>query len=216
MKSPRFLVLTLLLLLATGVVYSRADTDRVPPSTPLDQLPKTIDSRSSNEIPISPDTLRLLGSGSFLHRIYRGTTPSGLPDDANAIGLFIGYFPTQRTGQAIHSPQNCLPGAGWTFLSSRKISLNGMEGDVGEYVITDGTAKQLVLYWYRSHGRSIASDYAAKAYMMADAIRYNRTDGALIRVITPMREQESMEAAHDRATQFASQLVTLLPEYIPN
>jgi EpsI family protein len=216
MKSPRFLVLTLLLLFATVVLYSRADVDRVPPSTPLDQLPKTIDSRSSKEVPIDPGALRLLGSGSFLHRIYTGTTPGGAPDDAGAIGLFIGYFPTQRTGQAIHSPQNCLPGAGWSFLSSRKISLPNMDGDVGEYVITDGTAKQLVLYWYRSHGRSIASDYAAKAYMMADAIRYNRTDGALIRVITPIREQESTESAHDRATAFASQLVTLLPAYIPN
>jgi EpsI family protein len=171
-------------------------------------------SLTSRDITIDPGVLQLLGSGSFLNRIY--TSPEDGPSNPGPIGLFIGYFPTQRTGQAIHSPQNCLPGAGWTFLSSGKITIPNLDGNVGEYVITNGNSKQLVLYWYRAHGRSIANDYAAKAYMMFDAIRYNRTDGALIRVITPIQEQETFEVAHDRGVKFASSLATMLPRFIPD
>jgi EpsI family protein len=88
--------------------------------------------------------------------------------------------------------------------------------EVGEYLITNGTTKQVVLYWYLAHGRSIANDYLAKAYMMADAIRWNRTDGALIRVVTPLQPDESMEDAQNRVVNFANSMVPLLPRFIPN
>ena len=136
------------------------------------------------------------------------------------ISLFIGYFPTQRTGQAIHSPQNCLPGAGWTFESEKTIHIPGADGkqyEVGDYVITDGQQRQQVLYWYRAHGRSIASDFRAKLYMLIDAIRYNRTDGALIRVITPVgagRTARRCAAAGDRLCKI--DVATMLPAYVPD
>jgi EpsI family protein len=135
------------------------------------------------------------------------------------VDLFIGYFPTQRSGQSIHSPQNCLPGAGWTFASSKAIDLKSNDGRVyrvGEYLIANNTTKQVVLYWYLAHGRSIANDYVAKAYMMADAIRWNRTDGALVRVVTQVGPRESVEAAQERAKGFASQMTPLLPRFIPD
>jgi EpsI family protein len=133
--------------------------------------------------------------------------------------LFIGYFPTQRTGQSIHSPQNCLPGAGWSFLSSGVTELTGPGGrkyTVGEYLISDGRSSQEVLYWYRVHGRSIANDYKAKLYTLADSIRYSRTDAALVRIITPVLPDESRAQAHDRAVGFAERIVPLLPAYIPD
>jgi EpsI family protein len=135
------------------------------------------------------------------------------------VGLFIGYFPTQRTGQEIHSPQHCLPGAGWSFLSAQAIKLKGDNGhlyNVGEYVISNGSVKQEVLYWYRSHGRSISNEYRAKFYLIADALRYNRTDGALIRVITPLQPGETQQQAHNRAVKFTADLAPMLPAYIPN
>ena len=218
MKSPRFWVVLLLLVAAFTTLHLRASVDRVPPSEPLTLLPETLDHWSSQDVPISQDTLDILGDGRFLNRIYTNAAPSGRLVEP-VISLFIGYFPTQRTGQSIHSPQNCLPGAGWSFVSSRKIYLQGPElksYPVGEYVIANGNAKQVVLYWYLAHGRSIANDYVAKAYMMSDAIRYNRTDGALVRLVTPLDSNETLASAQARVVKFANQLVPMLPRYIPN
>jgi EpsI family protein len=214
MKSSRFWVVFLLLVAAFITLHLRASVDRVPPSKPLNLLPQSINQWTSQDIPISQDTLAILGDGRFLNRIYADPKPASPP-----VSLFIGYFPTQRTGQSIHSPQNCLPGAGWTFASSSKIFLETpqiKDYAVGEYIITNGTAKQVVLYWYLAHGRSIANDYVAKAYMMADAIRYNRTDGALVRLVTPLEPNESLATAQARVIQFADQLVPMLPSFIPN
>ena len=94
----------------------------------------------------------------------------------------------------MHSPQNCLPGAGWTFDSQKYTEIqdiNGKNYKVGEYVIGNGDIKQFVIYWYQAHGRSIPNEYVAKGYMVADAIRTNRTDGALVRVITQVMPSES-------------------------
>jgi EpsI family protein len=135
------------------------------------------------------------------------------------IGLFIGYFPTQRTGQSIHSPQNCLPGAGWSFESSWMTSLTNSAGkkyQVKEYLISDGISSQEVLYWYQMHGRIIAGDYAAKLFTLADSIRYGRTDAALIRIITPVEPGEERLHARARAVRFAEQLAPLLPAYVPD
>ena len=218
MKSPRFWVVMLLLLAAFTTLHLRASVDRVPPSEPLDLLPQTMGQWSSQDVPISQDTLDILGDGRFLNRLYTNSAPTGGLVEA-PVSLFIGYFPTQRTGQSIHSPQNCLPGAGWSFVSSEKIYLQGptfKNYAVGEYVIANGTAKQVVLYWYLAHGRSIANDYVAKAYMMADAIRYNRTDGALVRLVTPLEPNESFATAQARVVKFADRLVPALPRFIPN
>ena len=133
--------------------------------------------------------------------------------------LFIAYFPTQRSGQSIHSPQNCLPGSGWTFLHSGVTSFTDAAGKgyrVGDYLISNGKDKQEVLYWYQSHGRSIASDYQAKLLMLTDAIRYGRTDAALVRVITPVGSSEDPERAHQRLIDFARDVTPLLPAYVPN
>ncbi len=135
------------------------------------------------------------------------------------IGLFIGYFPTQRTGVTIHSPKNCLPGAGWVFESSQYVDLNDANGKahrVGEYIISNGETRQFVIYWYQAHGRSVANEYLAKIYLVTDAIRLNRTDGALVRVTTPIEAEEDTSAARSRAEAFTAQLDPMLPRFIPN
>jgi EpsI family protein len=228
MRSPRFWTVALLLLATAVMLHSRSDTDRVPASQPLSYMPQTIGPWTSTDIPMQEDVLAILGKGDFLNRVYMG--PSVLSGSNAApvstaglrpvpISLFIGYFPSQRTGQSIHSPQNCLPGAGWTFESSRYTTLtadNGKVFRVGEYVISDGNTKQFVLYWYQAHGRSIANEYTAKLYMIADAIRLNRTDGAIVRVITPLMAQEDVATARARVVRFTSEMATTLSSFIPD
>ena len=222
MTSPQFWSILCLLGGTAALINVRGDQDRVPKSTPLSQFPGRIGVWSSTEVPIDQDVLDVLGKGFFLNRIYTETaavSPGTMAAGAGSIGLFIGYFPTQRTGQSIHSPQNCLPGSGWIFESSGTTDITDDLGKtirVGEYVISDGTSKDEVLYWYRAHGRSIASDYAAKFYTLMDSIRYSRTDAALVRVVTTMRPGESRQTAHDRAVGFVKETSPLLPAYVPD
>ncbi len=87
---------------------------------------------------------------------------------------------------------------------------------MGEYIIANGENRQFVIYWYQAHGRSIANEYLAKVYLVTDAIRLNRTDGALVRVITPIDAGNDTSAAKARAEAFTAQLIPMLPRFIPN
>jgi EpsI family protein len=225
MKSPKFWVVVLLLVVTALILRSRGDTDRIVASEPLSLMPETIGTWTGQDLPIGEDVLAVLGKGEFLNRVYTSSKPIDIsqtdtPVAANLpIGLFIGYFPTQRTGQSIHSPQNCLPGAGWTFDSHRYVTLKNVNGKsfrAGEYLISNGETRQYVIYWYQAHGRSIPNEYVARAYMVADAIRMNRTDGALVRVITQIAPTETVADARNRAVRFTSMMEPMLPRFIPN
>lgn len=225
MKSLQFWCVSLCLVITLLLIHIRGDVDHVPASAPLSEIPETLGPWTAQDIPIAPSVLEVLGKGDFLNRVYtRSADPVTasediMPASKPPVQLFIAYFPTQRTGQAIHSPQHCLPGSGWTFLTSGVTSFTDSTGKkyrVGDYVITDGRAKQEVLYWYQSHGRSIASDYAAKFDMVRDSIRLGRTDAALVRVITPIDPNEPSDAAHARLLGFTERVTPLLPAYVPN
>ncbi len=223
MRSPQFWSVVCCLLATLFLIHARGDTDRVPPSAPLNEVPTVFGNWAGQDIPINSDVLEILGKGDFLNRVYTPTVASSGPQPAKTqsapVQLFIAYFPTQRSGQSIHSPQNCLPGSGWTFLSSGVTSFSDDSGKtyrVGEYVISDGRARQEVLYWYQSHGHSIASDYAAKFHMLADSIRLGRTDAALVRFITPVQPDEDQQQAHNRVVNFAKFVTPLLPAYVPD
>ena len=238
MTSLSYWAVVALCAITAMAVLVRGSRDRLPSSTPLTELPKDLGALHGEDYPIPAEALELLGQGSFLNRIYdvdnqepatplsenAGVETPELPANgtrrlSRPVGLFIGYFPTQRTGQSIHSPQNCLPGAGWSFESSGTTLIEaggGQQKTVGDYLISNGTSEDEVLYWYQSHGRTIASDYRAKFYMLTDAIRYGRTDAALVRIIVPLSGTEDRQAAHQRAVAFAERLLPLLPAYVPN
>ena len=208
-----------LLSMALVVLHVRGDQDHVPPSLPLSNMPIFIDEYRGTDIAIPAESLAVLGKGDFLNREYVSTAPVGANGVPSVVGLFIGYFPTQRTGQSIHSPQNCLPGAGWTFASAGTIDIPkaGAAPDrVGDYTISNGTQKAEVLYWYQSQGQAIASDYRAKLNNLANSIRYGRTDAALVRITTFYHDGETAAQVRQRAVAFAEKVTPLLPAYIPN
>jgi EpsI family protein len=218
MKSPRFWTVIVILISTIFVLQGRGDVDNVPFSEPLRLMPQNFGPWIAQDIPLTEDTLEVLGKGDFLNRIYSFQSPDGA-DRVPPISLFIGYFASQRTGQTMHSPQNCLPGAGWTFESQKYTTIqdiNGKDYKVGEYVISNGDIRQFVIYWYQAHGRSVPNEYIAKGYMVTDAIRMNRTDGALVRVITQILPSESLDAAEARAIHFTQQMAPDLPRFIPN
>jgi EpsI family protein len=212
-KSLRFWVISLLLAGAALLLHFRGNRDLIPASEPLSQFPSTFAGRTGSDVPIDQETLDVLGVGDFLLRDYaRGGRSS-------PIGLLIAYYPTQRTTVTMHSPKHCLPGSGWVFESSQYVNLddtNGKSHQVGEYIIANGDDRQFVIYWFQEHGRSIANEYLARVYLVKEAMQFNRTDGALVRVITPINANEGAAAARARAEAFTAQLFPTLPRFVPN
>lgn len=212
MKELRFWALVLLLAATLAQLRARSRNEVIPASEPLSLVPREIGGRTATDVAIDPETLEVLGSGDFLSRVYGQS--GGVP-----VGLFIGYFATQRTGSTIHSPKHCLPGSGWSFESSSRVDLKDDKGKlhrVGEYVISSGDRRQFVIYWYQAHGRSVANEYEAKILMVRDAITLNRTDGGLVRVITPIVPTEEPMHARVRAEEFVAQLAPGLSRFIPD
>jgi EpsI family protein len=209
----RFVVATLLLAGTVLLLRSRNSAEIIPSREPLQTLPHTIQSWSSaQDIPLSKDVLEVLGPGDFLMRNYHDSA-SGADVD-----LFIAYFPSQKTGDTIHSPKNCLPGAGWSPVRSDRINLS-ISGHgpfpVNRYLIARGEDRRLVLYWYWAHNRAVASEYSAKFYLITDSIRMHRSDGSLIRVTTPLAPDETIDSAQNRLVSFASNVVPLVNSYVP-
>jgi EpsI family protein len=134
------------------------------------------------------------------------------------INLYIVYFPSQRAGDTIHSPEHCLPGAGWTPTSREVIQLTRTDESsvpVNRYVVSKLGERLLVLYWFQAHGRVVASEWSAKYYLIHDSIRMNRSDGGMVRLMTPMLDGESPDAAQARVMKLGSQFLPLLDSYIP-
>ncbi|MGH9601614.1 MAG: exosortase C-terminal domain/associated protein EpsI [Terriglobales bacterium] len=208
----RFVLAAGLLAITAFVVQVRGRFEHIPARQTLENLPKEFSGYISRDVTIQQDVREVLGDGDFLSRIY-GRTPQ-----EPGIELFIAYFASQRTGTAIHSPRNCLPGAGWTPVDAGRVEIPRAGGNpitANRYLIARGLDRKVVVYWYQSNTRAIASEYSAKFYLVTDAIRLNRSDGSLVRVITSLAQGESQEQGEKRAVAFAQELVSRLTAYIP-
>jgi EpsI family protein len=205
-------------LAATGVVVVRADRqENVPLRESFATFPMQLGEwRGIQQPPMTEEVEKVLGADDYLTRAYF------LPD-RSGVGLFVGYWRSQRQGDTIHSPLNCLPGAGWLPVSNTKSTIpnpdnpTGPPHTVNRVVIQKGLEKQLVLYWYQSHGRVVASEYWGRFYLMADAMRLNRTDGSIIRVIAPVigNAPDAEALAERRAIEFTGLLLPSLERYLP-
>src|SRR5581483_5345803 len=204
-RMPDFLrgratrVLTLVLLAQIALFYTLSHGEAVPLARPLSEFPAQIGPwRMATEGVVAQDIKDILRADDYLTRDYVDARQSAL------INLFVTFFKTQRTGQTPHSPRNCLPGTGWVPASSAivPVSIPGMATpiEVNRYIVSRGDSRAVVMYWYQSHGRVVASEYKAKIYVVADALRYNRTDTAMVRVVSPVITTE--EAASTAAVQF--------------
>jgi EpsI family protein len=208
----RFLPVVVLIAATAALLQAHERPEIVPTHRDLASFPTQISGWSGTPLSFSPDELAVLGPGEFLLRDYQS------PAFASAVNLYIAYFPSQRTGDTIHSPKNCLPGAGWAPDESTRIPIqtsNGASILVNRYIVSKGLARALVLYWYQAHGRVTPSEYWAKLFLVSDAIRLNRTDGALLRIVTEIPQGTSDALAQARAISFAHQVLPLLDTYIP-
>src|SRR5688572_11417210 len=185
LRSRSAKLVSAVLIIQAGLLYGFNRTEITPAHKPLAEAPAAFGSWSQiGETAIEKDVQDVLKADDLLNRTYASGSH---PVPAN---LFVAFFKSQRTGQAPHSPKNCLPGSGWVPSQSGVVNID-VPGraepiEANRYVVARADAKSLVLYWYQSRDRTVASEYTAKYYVVAYAIRHNRTDTALVRVIIPM------------------------------
>ncbi|HMF74471.1 MAG TPA: EpsI family protein [Bryobacteraceae bacterium] len=210
-KSVR--ILSLVLLAQAGVFYGFQRREVVPMRQPLAGL--SLDQtawKNVQEMQIDQETLDVLKADDILSRVYQNRT------NGQVATLFIAYFETQRTGKAPHSPKNCLPGAGFVPSQSGVADISIAEEQepiqVNRYIVSRGQNQSAVLYWYQARTRVIASEYKAKFFTIADAIRFNRSDTALVRVVVGANDGNT-EKAVATAESFVQSFFEPLKRYLP-
>jgi EpsI family protein len=229
--KPWPLAAAILLLGAANVALARMARPEPPRvRAPLGDLPLHLAGAwEGSEIGIDARTLDVLQLSDHVMRVYlpvaggradggqTGSVDRAQEPSVAPVFLYVGYYDDQRTGATYHSPKNCLPGGGWQIAQSGTTALSGRESVrflVNRVVIEKEFDRQLVLYWYQDRGRSIESEYAAKLYLIWDSMTRNRTDGALVRVSTPI--VGTAEEAEAHAVRFLDDAWPLLLARLPS
>lgn len=210
------IILAVTMLLGTwGMLQSMSHGEEIPTKKPFANFPLSLAGQwEGRELGIEDKILRILRVSDYMMRVYQPTQAN--PTGFAPVYLYVGYYQSQRTGAAYHSPKNCLPGAGWQFVESVELPVtvgSGLPITINRAIIQKGLEKQVILYWYQDRGRVIASEYWAKGYMVWDAMTKNRTDGALVRISVTV--VSSVEDAEREAMSFMRDLWPELLEYMP-
>jgi len=214
----RIAILSLVMLAAAATILYASRPEIIPVRQPLSGLPLRLDEWEGRRLADSSQKIvDKLGVDDHINMNYsRPNSPS--------VSLYIGYFQSQRTGESIHSPLNCLPGAGWIPVRNERIAITVNDGrviEVNRITIQKGAVSQVVIYWYQSQGRAIASEYMGKIYTVLGAMRTHRTDAALVRIISTisanaMSKEEAEEASAKAAIEFTQALFPVLSDFLPN
>ena len=215
LPASRALVVSAVLIVAAGLAWQfvpprvSAPIDR----TPLALFPDDIGDWQGRRNTLPALTERVLGADDYLTADFEQA-------GASPVNFLVAYYYSQATGGGIHSPEVCIPGGGWevsrwTSVDTGLVSPGGQALSVNRAMIQKGLSRQLVYYWFEQRGRSFTSDYMAKASAILDSATLGRTDGALIRVITPIAASEAPEAADARLVEFLAASLPVIPDYVP-
>jgi exosortase D (VPLPA-CTERM-specific) len=216
----RAAAVAVMLLIGAAGLQALSHPEMAPTRAPLTSFPLRLGEWSGrNGQPFSDEVLAVLGVDEYITRDYRAEGQPGL-------GLYIGYYKSQRDGRTMHSPMNCMPGSGWEPVNKSRVWLDvpaakgqpAQRVEVNRLIVQKGLDRLMVHYWYQGHGRVVASEYWGKIYTVLDAIRMNRSDGSMVRLIATVdaRDPRGMENAVRASEEFARQLLQALPPYLPN
>jgi EpsI family protein len=179
------------LLLAATLTVSKLTSNRMSEllAQPLDTIDRHIlRYTGTDNPPITENVLKELKPSSYLVRTY---SKGDLKAD-----LFIAFYTQQRAGESMHSPKHCLPGAGWEIWDyhTANIPVAGRTFKVNEYSISHEGDRRLVVYWYQSKNRVIASEYLGKILLARDTLLQSSTAASIVRIIVPDRTGTAEEA----------------------
>ena len=133
------------------------------------------------------------------------------------VNLYVAYYNNQRMRANIHIPLNCILGGGWEVDLQSSMSVETPKGNipVKRLVIRKDTEAGVVYYWLEQRGRKISDPLKAKLFLVWDSIMLHRTDGALVRVTTPLAKSETPKDADERLQYFLQKAYPEVEEFIP-
>ena len=195
-----------------GLLTYLSNPEIIIPTKPFSTFPTRIDKWVGIEQRFDERIYQVLGVDDSFYADYQSP-------DGSWVNLYIGYYQSQREGDLIHSPKNCMPGGGWNIVESKVVPLN-IKGNssppinIIKLVLQNGSKRQISYYWYQSRGRIISSEYLQKVYLVWDAITRNRTDGSFVRLIAPVNKDENETIAV--LEEFTRNLFPILKDFIPS
>jgi EpsI family protein len=212
-RSAPAIVMSLILIGQLVAFHTIPNSEFVPQQPPLSQFMRNLGNwQMLQDIALEKEVQDLLKADDTLSRTYKS------PDGGSSLSLFVAFFKTQRAGVSPHSPKVCLPGSGWVPEESTTVSLNVPGSsepiEINRYMVSRGENKSVVLYWYQTHHRVVASEYMAKFYLIADSLRFSRSDTWLVRVVAPVMNGDIAKADEESRT-FVRAFYQPLKQYMP-
>jgi EpsI family protein len=207
-------------MLAGGVllISGAREQKQMPPRTPMTAIKIDAAGYASRDTIIDAEERKVAGMSDYVLRFYQR-------DKADpGFSVYVGYYDYQVQGKTIHSPKNCLPGAGWEPLASsvHQVSVGGTSYPVNRYLLANKGYQALVYYWYQGRGRIESSEYRVKYNLLHDAALYGRTEEALVRIVVPIEPEQLRKngaaaqlAADSLATRVARELVPEVSRALP-
>jgi EpsI family protein len=213
MSFWRTLCVTAVILITMAGVKAAGHQEKVRPRRPFTIFPLQVGEWVGQQDRFDMKITKVLGVDDYFLCNYRSL-------DGSFLQLYVGFYQSQREGDLIHSPKNCMPGAGWHIIdaSTEELLLPRNEPqriEVIKLLLEKGDQRQIVLYWFQSRGRFIASEYMQKVYLVIDSIIQQRTDGSFVRLIAPVIDGQEEHTLNYMKT-FASAVIPILREYIPS
>jgi EpsI family protein len=211
-NTKYFAMLIFLCVAAAYTTYltQARERENVPPRESFERLPEQLGAwKLYNAQTLDQRVLGLLAPDDYTSRTY--VNAEGRP-----VYLFIAYYLSQRSGKTLHSPQNCLPGAGWEIIQRGNLNLAD-NATINDFTIAKENDRMITYYWYQGRGRVEANEYWDKIYGVQDAVFKNRTDAALVRVMVDSSDKPGVEeTSRQLALDFIQQLRPELARFIPN
>jgi exosortase D (VPLPA-CTERM-specific) len=211
--APRFYAgVGLLVLACIAIMIMGARIETVPTRASLVQFPLRMDEWRGQNIRLDAETLHQLRVDDYFNANYVRD------DEGDMVNVYIAYYQSQRKGSSVHSPRSCIPAGGWEIESIQNVEIGGVGNSTlkaNRVTISRGSLRQVVYYWFDQRGRTLTDEYLVKWYIFHDAIFSNRTDGALIRLVTPLQPWEQEPEADRRLTAMVRVVHPELASYIP-
>ena len=180
-------------------------------AAPLSTLPAAVAGYRGIDLPISEEEQQVAGMSTYSFRSF-------VKDSTEDFSIYVGYYDHQTQGKTIHSPKNCLPGAGWEALQQTEQSVTTPEGPetVNRYLLQNGQQRALVFYWYQGRGRVAANEYRVKWELLRDAAISGRSEEALVRIVVRLRPDRNEAQAEQLATAVAEELIPAVYRVLPS
>ncbi len=213
-RQPVFIAAVILLGATLAFSQTVEFREKIPVKKSLTQFPLTVGEwKSKKRQPLEQIFLTALDLSEYVMANYWN-------GQKQKVNFYVAYYESQSKGESIHSPASCMPGGGWTFDQSGPVKITDVPGsngtmEVNRAVMQSGQFKQISYYWFPARGRVLKNAYELKIYNFWDALTMQRTDGALVRLITPIYENEKVADAEKRLQKFVRDISPVLEEYIP-